>query len=73
MRSCRPSSPWPTCAKFTRPCSARPSTPANFRRQALASKTLIPTGTCLQGTSHRPPALYRFEASAPSAAPEEQR
>lgn len=47
--------------------------PANFRRQALASKTLIPTGTCLQGTSHRPPALYRFEASAPSAAPEEQR
>lgn len=47
--------------------------PANFRRQALASKTLIPTGTCLQGTSHRPPALFRFEASAPSAAPEEQR
>ncbi len=47
--------------------------PANFRRQALASKTLTPTGTCLQGTSHRPPALFRFEASAPSAAPEEQR
>lgn len=47
--------------------------PANFRRQALASKTLIPTGTCLQGTSHRPPALFRFEASAPSVAPEERR
>lgn len=47
--------------------------PANFRRQALASKTLIPTGTCLQGTSHRPPALFRFEASAPSVAPKERR
>jgi 8-oxo-dGTP diphosphatase len=47
--------------------------PANFRRQALASKTLIPTGTCLLGTSHRPPALYRFEAGAPSPSPEEQR
>lgn len=47
--------------------------PANFRRQALASKTLVPTGTCLQGTSHRPPALFRFEASAPTPAPEEQR
>ncbi len=47
--------------------------PANFRRQALASKTLVPTGTCLQGTSHRPPALYRFEAGAASPAPEERR
>jgi 8-oxo-dGTP diphosphatase len=47
--------------------------PANFRRQALATKTLVPTGTCLQGTSHRPPALYRFEAGATSPAPEEQR
>jgi 8-oxo-dGTP diphosphatase len=47
--------------------------PANFRRQALASKTLVPTGTCLQGTSHRPPALFRFEAGAPTPAPEEQR
>jgi ADP-ribose pyrophosphatase YjhB (NUDIX family) len=47
--------------------------PANFRRQALASKTLVPTGTCLQGTSHRPPALFRFEAGAPSPAPEERR
>ncbi len=50
-----------------------PLDPANFRRQALASKTLIPTGTCLQGTSHRPPALFRFEASAPVPAPEERR
>ncbi|MET0767888.1 MAG: NUDIX domain-containing protein [Aeromicrobium sp.] len=47
--------------------------PANFRRQALATKTLVPTGTCLQGTSHRPPALFRFEAGAPSPTPEEQR
>ncbi len=47
--------------------------PANFRRQALATKTLAPTGTCLQGTSHRPPALYRFEAGAASPAPEERR
>ncbi|MGA8988376.1 NUDIX hydrolase [Aeromicrobium sp.] len=47
--------------------------PANFRRQALASKTLVPTGTCLQGTSHRPPALFRFEARPPSIAPQERR
>jgi 8-oxo-dGTP diphosphatase len=47
--------------------------PANFRRQALATKTLVPTGSCLTGTSHRPPALFRFEAGAPSPAPEEQR
>ncbi|KAA1372234.1 NUDIX hydrolase [Aeromicrobium fastidiosum] len=47
--------------------------PANFRRQALGTKTLVPTGTCLQGTSHRPPALFRFEAGAPSPAPEEHR
>ncbi|MCW2830522.1 MAG: hydrolase [Aeromicrobium sp.] len=47
--------------------------PANFRRQALASKTLVPTGTCLQGTSHRPPALFRFEAGLPTPAPEERR
>ncbi|GAA3528616.1 NUDIX domain-containing protein [Aeromicrobium panaciterrae] len=40
--------------------------PANFRRQVLASNTLVPTGNCLQGTSHRPPALFRFAASAPS-------
>lgn len=47
--------------------------PANFRRQALATQTLVPTGSCLQGTSHRPPALYRFEAGAASPTPEEHR
>lgn len=35
--------------------------PANFRRQALATKTLVPTGNQLTGTNHRPPALYRFQ------------
>lgn len=38
--------------------------PANFRRQVLASHTIVPTGTCVTGTSHRPPALYRFDAGA---------
>ena len=33
--------------------------PANFRRQVLAGRTIEPTGTCLTGASHRPPALYR--------------
>ena len=37
----------------------KPLDPANFRRQVLASNTIEPTGTCLTGTSHRPPALYR--------------
>jgi 8-oxo-dGTP diphosphatase len=37
----------------------KPLDPANFRRQVLASQTVVPTGTCLTGTSHRPPALYR--------------
>jgi len=37
----------------------RPLDPANFRRQVLASNAIEPTGTCLTGTSHRPPALYR--------------
>ena len=40
--------------------------PANFRRQALATKTLVPTGTHLTGTSHRPPALYRFQVTTPT-------
>lgn len=48
----------------------KPLDPANFRRQALATKSIVPTGQCLTGTSHRPPALYRFEA-APNT--EEQR
>jgi 8-oxo-dGTP diphosphatase len=37
----------------------KPLDPANFRRQVLASNAIEPTGTCLAGTSHRPPALYR--------------
>jgi ADP-ribose pyrophosphatase YjhB (NUDIX family) len=37
--------------------------PANFRRQALATKTLVPTGNQLTGTNHRPPALYRFQVT----------
>src|SRR5215207_1739096 len=44
--------------------------PANFRRQALANNTLVPTGMCLQGTSHRPPALFRSQAGPSSTAPE---
>lgn len=35
--------------------------PANFRRQVLATHALQPTGAHLTGTSHRPPALYRFD------------
>jgi 8-oxo-dGTP diphosphatase len=46
----------------------KPLDPANFRRQVLASGTVVPTGTCLQGTSHRPPKLYR--AAAPLATKE---
>ena len=37
----------------------KPLDPANFRRQVLASNAIEPTGTCLTGTSHRPPALSR--------------
>lgn len=33
--------------------------PANFRRQVLAGGSVVPTGSHLTGTSHRPPALYR--------------
>lgn len=42
----------------------KPLDPANFRRQVLASNTVVPTGTCLTGTSHRPPALYRFDPAS---------
>lgn len=42
--------------------------PANFRRQVLAGRTIEPTGTSLQGTSHRPPALYRVATPARSQA-----
>jgi 8-oxo-dGTP diphosphatase len=40
----------------------KPLDPANFRRQMLAGGTVVPTGACLQGASHRPPALYRAAA-----------
>jgi 8-oxo-dGTP diphosphatase len=39
--------------------SGRALDPANFRRQVLAGGTVVPTGSHLTGTSHRPPALYR--------------
>ncbi len=39
----------------------RPLDPANFRRQVLATHALQATGAHLTGTSHRPPALYRFD------------
>ncbi|WP_449278264.1 NUDIX hydrolase [Leucobacter sp. GX24907] len=37
-----------------------PVDPANFRRQMLASGTLVDTGELLTGTPHRPAKLYRF-------------
>lgn len=40
----------------------KPLDPANFRRQVLAGGAVVPTGTYLQGASHRPPALYRAAA-----------
>lgn len=42
--------------------------PANFRRQILASDSVVPTGRELSGTSHRPPKLYR--AATPPATKE---
>ena len=48
----------------------KPLDPANFRRQVLASGTVVPTGSSLQGTSHRPPKLYR--AAAPLTTKEPQ-
>ena len=44
----------------------KPLDPANFRRQVLASNTVVPTGTSVTGTSHRPPALYRFDPTSTS-------
>jgi 8-oxo-dGTP diphosphatase len=43
--------------------------PANFRRQALATKTLVPTGNHITGTSHRPPALYAFQVTPTDRTP----
>jgi len=48
----------------------KPLDPANFRRQVLAGGTVVPTGTSLQGTSHRPPKLYR--AASPLVTKEPQ-
>jgi 8-oxo-dGTP diphosphatase len=35
----------------------------NFRRSVEASGTIIPTGRVLAGGSHRPPALYTYDAT----------
>ena len=43
----------------------KPLDPANFRRQVLASQDPRPHRHQLTGTSHRPPALYRFHAASP--------
>nr|WP_144016968.1 NUDIX domain-containing protein [Beutenbergia cavernae] len=43
---------------------ARQVDPANFRRQMLASDVLEPTGRRVEGTSHRPPSLYRYSGDA---------
>jgi len=40
---------------------SRPLDPANFRRQV--EKSLIDTGERLTGARHRPPRLYRYDAS----------
>ncbi|KZX20283.1 hypothetical protein ACH61_02606 [Rathayibacter tanaceti] len=42
----------------------RPLDPANFRRTIEASRAVVPTGQRLTGTRHRPPRLYRYDASA---------
>jgi ADP-ribose pyrophosphatase YjhB (NUDIX family) len=41
----------------------KPLDPANFRRAMEASKALVDTGERLTGTRHRPPRLYRYDAS----------
>ena len=37
--------------------------PANFRRTVEASGTVVATGEVVAGTRHRPPRLYRYDAS----------
>lgn len=37
--------------------------PANFRRQLEASGSIVPTDEYLAGAKHRPPRLYRYDAS----------
>jgi len=41
----------------------RPLDPANFRRQIEASGVLVDTGEVLTGVRHRPPRLYRYNAT----------
>ncbi|MDE9365914.1 NUDIX domain-containing protein [Luteipulveratus sp. YIM 133132] len=41
--------------------------PANFRRQILATGSLVDTGEHLTGTSHRPPRLYRYDTAVQPA------
>jgi len=41
----------------------KPLDPANFRRQIEASRALVPTGEHVTGGRHRPPRLYRYDAS----------
>lgn len=43
--------------------------PANFRRQALSSGEIEPTGRKVTGTSHRPPSLYRYRAERVATSP----
>jgi len=41
----------------------RPLDPANFRRQIEAGGAVVPTGEHVTGGRHRPPRLYRYDAS----------
>lgn len=41
--------------------------PANFRRTMIASRRLRETGEHLAGAAHRPPKLYRYDASTLTA------
>ena len=45
----------------------RPLDPANFRRTMIASGRLRETGERVAGAPHRPPKLYRYDTSAPTA------
>ena len=54
------SSPSPSCARCTRPCSAGRLDPANFRRQVEASGHLVPTDQLPHGHATAPPRLYRY-------------
>ena len=43
--------------------------PANFRRQVLSRGDVEPTGRKVEGTSHRPPSLYRYRAESVATSP----